>query len=202
VISSQAQASPASPRPRASIGHPPRVPFDIPTPPLSSAAGGRGGAGPAGGVDARGAEALASQLSEAAAPVCRPAGLTCDPDRDPRAALLARVEPAGSELRLDRLDQIGHHGRAAATEGRAAHREGLLRLASAAQSVGEQSHLGLSKNAAVDSRPPALTDWGRSSDLQLTASSGRIARREGETQRLHTASPRGERGKRNSTHEE
>jgi hypothetical protein len=135
-----------------------------------------------------------------------------DPDLDPGAALLLRVEPARPALEMRGGRGVGgrgpdqasaHAGQDGAAGPRVAHRDGLLRLGAAVQSVGSESHLNLSKATAADSRPPALTDSGRSSDLRPTASSSRIARRDvGETQRLHTASPRGERGKRNSTHEE
>lgn len=160
----QAQAAPASPCPRAPIGHPPTAPFDIPAAPLCFETAERGGAELAGRVDVLGAEAFASQPSKAAAAVSRVPELTLDPDLDPSAALLLRVEPAGTtELRLD---QIGHNGQDGVTEGQAAHRERLLALRAAALAVGEGSHLNFSKNPAPGSRPPAL-----SSDLRPTASS-------------------------------
>jgi hypothetical protein len=87
-------------------------------------------------------------LFEAAARARRP-DPSGDLDLDPSAALLLRVEPARQASRV----RGGARG-----EDRAAHHDGLLRLAAAALGVVKESHLTLSKNPASDSRP--LIDKG------------------------------------------
>jgi hypothetical protein len=155
----QAQAAPAPPCDRSQRPHPRRPLADKLAEELER---------PPEDRDAFDASALDACLPELSADP------SIDPDADPSAALLLRVEPASPELRLDR---IGHNGQAGPTEGEAAHREGLLRLAATAQSVGEESHHNSLKAAALDSRPPAAP---RISELRLNACSSASAPRAGD----------------------
>lgn len=175
----QAIAAPASPRLGAPIGHPPLAPFDFPGPPLSLATAERGGARLAGRADVLVAEAFASHLSKGAASDSRPPGFAADPDLDPSAALLLRVGAAGSELRLDQID---YDGKEQFAQGLSAHRQGLLRLGTAALSVDGGSQLNFTKDRAGDSRPAALA-----SDLRLSAD--RFSGREGESDSQEAPSP-------------